>query len=62
MGPKTMSTFATQLKSEIGRIAKKEIRAETTALKKTNAQYRSDIAAMKRRLIELENLTNEKFH
>jgi DNA-binding transcriptional regulator YiaG len=61
MGPKTMSTFATQLKSEIGRIAKKEIRAETTALKKTNAQYRSDIAAMKRRLIELENLTKKLF-
>ena len=61
MGPKTMSTFATQLKSEIGRIAKKEIRAETTALKKTNAQYRSDIAAVKRRLIELENLTKKLF-
>jgi hypothetical protein len=45
-----MSTFATQLKSEIGRIAKKETRAETTALKKSNAQFRSDIAALKRRL------------
>lgn len=54
-----MSAFATQLKSEIGRIAKKEIRAEITALKKNNAQYRSDIAAMKKRLIQLENLTKK---
>jgi DNA-binding transcriptional regulator YiaG len=56
-----MSTFATQLKSEIGRIAKKETRAETTALKKSNAQFRSDIAALKRRLSVLESLT-KKLH
>jgi DNA-binding transcriptional regulator YiaG len=56
-----MSTFATQLKSEIGRIAKKETRAETSALKKTSAQFRSDIAALKRRLSELESLT-KKLH
>jgi DNA-binding transcriptional regulator YiaG len=57
----SMSTFATQLKSEIGRIAKKETRAETSALKKSNAQFRSDIAALKRRLSELESLT-KKLH
>ena len=56
-----MSTFATQLKSEIGRIAKKETRAETAALKKSNAQFRSDIAALKRRLSELESLA-KKLH
>ncbi len=56
-----MSTFATQLKSEIGRIAKKETRAETSALKKSNAQFRSDIAALKRRLSELESLA-KKLH
>ena len=56
-----MSTFATQLKSEIGRIAKKETRAETAALKKSNAQFRSDIAALKRRLSELESLS-KKLH
>ena len=56
-----MSTFATQLKSEIGRIAKKETRAETTVLKKSNAQFRSDIAALKRRLSVLESLT-KKLH
>ena len=54
-----MGTFAAQLKSEIGRIAKKESRAEMAAIKKANAQFRSDIAALKRRLSELENLTKK---
>ncbi len=49
-----MSTFADQLKSEIARIARKELRAETQALKKANAQYRSEIATLKRRLAETE--------
>lgn len=49
-----MSSFADQLKSEIARIARKEVRAETKALKKANAQYRADIAALKRKLAELE--------
>ncbi len=49
-----MSSFADQLKSEIARIARKEVRAETKALKKANAQHRADIAAHKRRLIALE--------
>jgi len=49
-----MSSFADQLKSEIARIARKEVRAETRALKKANAQYRTDIAALKRRLAEAE--------
>ncbi len=51
-----MSTFATQLKNEIGRLAKKEVRAETASIKKANSQYRSDIAALKRRLTQLESL------
>jgi len=49
-----MSSFANQLKAEIARIARKAVRAETGALKKANAQYRSEIAALKRRLGELE--------
>ena len=49
-----MSSFADQLKSEIARIARKEVRAETGALKKANAQYRAEIAALKRRLLEAE--------
>ena len=51
-----MSTFATQLKSEIARISKKEIKAENAALKKASSQYRSDIAALKRRLAALESV------
>ena len=50
-----MSTFANQLKSEIARIAKKEIKAENAVLKKASSQYRSDIAALKRRIAALEN-------
>lgn len=49
-----MSTFANQLKSEIARLAKKEVRAETQALKKASAAYRGEIAALKRRIAELE--------
>ena len=50
-----MSTFATQLKNEIGRLAKKEARAETASIKKASSQYRADIAALKRRLTQLES-------
>lgn len=49
-----MSTFANQLKAEIGRLAKKEVRTETKALKKSSAQYRTEIAVLKKRLALLE--------
>ena len=49
-----MTNFAQQLKSEISRIARKEVRAETQALKKASAQYRTEIAALKRRIASLE--------
>ncbi len=49
-----MTTFADQLKNEISRIAKKEIRAETKQLKKSSAQYRSEIASLKRHVSALE--------
>ena len=49
-----MTTFVNQLKSEIARIAKKDIRAEAQQLKKSSAQYRSDIAALKRHIVALE--------
>lgn len=42
------------LKSEIARIARREVRGETQQLKKQAAQYRSDIAALKKRLAGLE--------
>ena len=49
-----MPNIAGALKAEISRIARKEIRAETTTLKKSSTSYRSEIAALKRRLQSLE--------
>lgn len=51
-----MSAFAQQLKTEISRLAKKEVRAQTQALKKSASQYRSDITALKKRLDAMEKL------
>jgi DNA-binding transcriptional regulator YiaG len=50
-----MPNLAALLKSEISRIARKEVRAETQAFRKASAQYRSDIAALKRRIATLES-------
>jgi len=49
-----MPNIVNALKAEISRIARKEIRAETTALKKAVATYRTEIAALKRRAQSLE--------
>ena len=49
-----MPNIATVLKEEIARVARKEVRSETLASKKTSAQYRTDIAALKRRVVALE--------
>lgn len=49
-----MPNIATVLKSEIGRLARKELRSETEGLKKTIASQRSDLAALKRRVQDLE--------
>ena len=45
-----MPTFAGVLKDEVRRLARKEIKAELAATKKASAQYRRDIAALKRQL------------
>ena len=50
-----MAQFADQLKAEIARLARREIRAELLQIKKTNAQYRSDMAELKRRVTSLES-------
>lgn len=42
------------LKSEISRVARKEVRGEIQSLKKAAASYRSDIAQLKRRAQALE--------
>ncbi len=49
-----MPNIATLLKGEISRVARKEVRGETLALKKTVSAYRSQIAALKRRTQALE--------
>lgn len=49
-----MPNVATILKLEISRLARKEVRAETSSLKKAVAGYRLEIATLKRRSAELE--------
>jgi DNA-binding XRE family transcriptional regulator len=49
-----MPNFASVLKDEIVRLAKKEVRREVEGLKKASAQYRSEIAGLKRRVAVLE--------
>lgn len=49
-----MPNIASVLKEEITRLARKELRSETVTLKKVSAQYRSEIAALKRRVAVLE--------
>jgi DNA-binding transcriptional regulator YiaG len=50
-----MANIASLLKSEISRVARKEVRAETVGLKKAIGNYRSEIAALKRRAQALES-------
>lgn len=49
-----MPNIATILKSEISRVARKEVRTETQSLKKAIAPFRSQIAELKRRIQALE--------
>ena len=49
-----MPNITTVLKEEVLRLARKEIRNQTSVLKKMSAQYRRDIAEMKRRMSELQ--------
>lgn len=49
-----MPNVSALLKEEITRLARKEIRKETEALKSASARYRSEIAALKRHLELLE--------
>jgi DNA-binding XRE family transcriptional regulator len=54
-----MPNFATALKGEISRIARKEVKAETESLKKVSAQHRSHIAALKRQVTALEKVLRQ---
>ena len=49
-----MSSLAKVLKDEISRLARKEARAELAPLQKASAQYRRDIAELKRQVKTLE--------
>ena len=57
-GPKRpnrhMPNIASMLKDEISRVARKEMRVEIQSLKKAASLYRSEIAALKRRTLALE--------
>jgi DNA-binding transcriptional regulator YiaG len=48
-----MPNIASLLKSEIVRLARKEVRAEVESLKKAFASYRSDLAALKKEVRSL---------
>ena len=49
-----MPNIASLLKTEISRVARKEVRADTLDLKKAVSVYRAEIAALKRRTQALE--------
>ncbi len=48
-----MPNIATVLKQEISRLARREVNAQTRAIRKANAQYRRDIAHLKRQVAAL---------
>jgi DNA-binding transcriptional regulator YiaG len=49
-----MPNIASVLKGEISRIARKEIKADTESLKKQSSKHRSEIAALKRQILDLQ--------
>jgi DNA-binding transcriptional regulator YiaG len=53
-----MPNIASLLKEEIARVARKQLRGETSALKKASSHYRGEIAALKRRIQSLEQQVN----
>jgi DNA-binding XRE family transcriptional regulator len=54
-----MPNIATVFKSEISRLARKEVRESSDSLKKTVAAQRGEIANLKRRLQELEGVVKK---
>ena len=49
-----MPNIAAILKAEIARVSRKQSKTENDVLKRSSTQYRSDIAALKRRVMQLE--------
>jgi DNA-binding XRE family transcriptional regulator len=54
-----MPNIASILKAEIARVARKEVRRETAALKQASATHRREVSALKRRATELERHLRE---
>ena len=52
-----MANVAAALKEEIIRLARKEFRIQSRGMKKASAHYRRDIAALKRKVTELQHQT-----
>lgn len=50
-----MTTFADSLKREIARVARKELRAEIAALRKTSALHRTEVSALKKQVQALQS-------
>lgn len=51
-----MSTIANALKSEIARVARKELKDEIAAVRKLTTSHRSEIAALKREIKSLQSV------
>ena len=49
-----LPNIASVLKEEITRLVRRQLRSETESLKKSSSRYRSEIAALKRRIETLE--------
>lgn len=49
-----MPNIASVLKEEIARLVRRQLRGETESLKKASSRYRTEIAALKRRIEALE--------
>jgi DNA-binding XRE family transcriptional regulator len=54
LGESRLANVASVLKEEITRLARKEIKSEIEGIRKASTQYRSEIAALKRRAATLE--------
>ena len=54
-----MSTIANVLKSEIARVARKEVKAEVLALRKATSAHRSEIATLKREVKTLAGFVKQ---
>lgn len=53
-----MPNLTSILKSEISRLARKELKGDVDTLRKSVASYRSEIAALKRRIEQVEKSTS----